>query len=118
MTAKPDFSQINTGRIFGDIEQATGKKRQQSTASQEEAEIRAAEMRTQGRKGCKAPRMYLSFALDNYDYLRIMARATGRTYTGFVNSCIEEHRRNHPEAYEKAREVIAALEGDKEAADQ
>ena len=36
--AKKDFAGMNTGRVYGAIEQATSKKGQQGTASPQEAQ--------------------------------------------------------------------------------
>lgn len=110
MATKPDFTQIDTGRrVYADIEQATGKKRQQTTVGEEEAARREAIMQTQGRKGCKMPRMNIAFSTDNWEYARIMARATGQTFTAFVNTCIEEHRKEHPEALTLARSLVKMI---------
>ena len=52
MASKKDFAGMNTGRVYGAIEQATSRKGQQGTASPQEAATRAASLKTQGRKGC------------------------------------------------------------------
>lgn len=109
-----DFTGINTGRqtapatgnagkVYGAVEQATSTKGQQGTASPQEAAERAAELRTQGRKGCKAIRINMAFTPDNHEFITVMARASGRTMTEFTNQVIEAYRNEHPEFMEQAR---------------
>ena len=43
MASKKDFAGMNTGRVYGAIEQATSRKGQQGTASPQEAAERAAQ---------------------------------------------------------------------------
>ena len=91
--AKKDFAGMNTGRVYGAIEQATSKKGQQGTASPQEAQERAQDLKTQGRKGCKATRINMAFTPDNHEFIKIMARATGRTMTEFTNDVIAAYRK-------------------------
>ena len=100
--AKKDFAGMNTGRVYGAIEQATSKKGQQGTASPQEAQERAQDLKTQGRKGCKATRINMAFTPDNHEFIKLMARATGRTMTEFTNDVIAAYRKEHPEFMEKA----------------
>ena len=106
---KQDFSGINTGRIYRDIEQATAKKGQQGTASPQEASERAAQLQTQGRKGCKAVRINMAFTPDNHEFVKIMARISGQTMTEFTNHVIEQYRAEHPEIFEQAKAIIEKL---------
>jgi len=103
MASKKDFAGMNTGRVFSSIEQATSSKGQQGTASPQEAAARAADLQTQGRKGCKAVRINMAFTPDNYDFIRVMAKATGNTMTQFANRIIEAYRNEHPEFMEQAK---------------
>ncbi len=103
MATKKDFSGINTGRVYGKLEQATSKKGQQGKASPQEAAERAEEMRTQGRKGCKATRINMAFSPANHQFIKIMARATGRTMTETVNLIIGKYQEEHPELMDKAK---------------
>lgn len=102
--AKKDFAGMNTGRVYGSIEQATGRKGQQSTASPEEQAERAKTGRTQGRKGCKKGGLRINLLLteENHEFIKIMATATGRNMTQYVNELIEAYRSEHPEFLEKA----------------
>ena len=110
MAGKKDFTGINTGsRVYSAIEQATSRKGQQGTASPEEAAERAAELKTQGRKGCKATRINMAFTPDILRFIKTMARISRQTMTEFTNLVIERYRTEHPELYEKAREIIDSL---------
>lgn len=92
------------------------KRGRQTPASKEEAAQRAAEMRTQGRQGCKMPRICIALTPDNSEYAHISARATGQPVSKFINLCIAEHRKAHPEILEMARAILAAAAGDQDQA--
>ena len=110
MANKKDFTGMNTGRLYDTIEQATSKRGQQGTASPQEAEERAAELRTQGRKGCKAIRINMAFTPANHDFIKTMARVSGKTMTEYANLVIEKYRQEHPEKYEQAKAFIEGME--------
>lgn len=101
-----DFSGINTGRVYENIETATAEHKHQGTASPQEQAQRKAEMRTQGRKGCKLARINLAFSPDNHEFIKVMARATGRSMTEFTNLVIDAYRAEHPEMLEQARAFL------------
>ena len=109
MAAKKDFAGINTGRVYGTIETATTQRGQQGTASLQEKADRAAELRTQGRKGCKAPRINMAFTPENHQFIKTISRISGYTMTEFTNIVIERYRTEHPELYEKAKDIIDNL---------
>lgn len=120
MAAKgKDFSQMNTGKasitggnagkVISAAAQATSEKGQQGTASPQEAAERAAQMRTQGRKGCKAVRINMAFTPDNHEFIKIMASITGHTMTEFTNIVVERYRNEHPELYEQAKAIKDSL---------
>ena len=75
----------------------------------QEAAERAAELRTQGRKGCKAVRINMAFTPDNHEFIRVMAKITGKTMTEFANLVIERYRTEHPELYDQAKAIIDQL---------
>lgn len=115
---KKDFSQINTGRVSAAIDKATTKHGQQGTADKEEALQRANEMRTQGRKGCKLPRLNLSLTPDNHRFIKVLSRATGSTMCSFTNLIITQFRQEHPELEERAGEFLTFADGWEPAADE
>lgn len=107
MAKTKDFSgQIRTGKVFDALEQSTAKKGQQGTASPEEAHERAENLRTQGRKGCKAVRINCAFSPSNHEFIKIMSKATGRTMTEMVNDIIKAYRDEHPEFMEQAQNFL------------
>lgn len=108
-TKKPDFSSINTSKVYQSIETATSRKGQQGEVSPAEAAERAGALRTQGRKGCKAIRINMAFTPDNHEFIKIMAGITGQTMTEFTNFCITRYRTEHPELYEQARAIKEKL---------
>ena len=106
--AKKDFSTINTGRstnLMSSIEQATTQHGQQSTASPEEQAQRAADLKTQGRKGCKAVRINTAYTPENYEYVQTMARLHGQSLTAFVNKLIDKHREQNADLYEQIKAI-------------
>ncbi len=128
MASKKDFSNIKTGsrratapaqdtakeaqtgsRVFAAIEQATTTKGQQGTASPQEAAERAADLRTQGRKGCKAIRINMAFTPKNHEFLKVMAKASGKTMTEFCNLVIAAYQREHPEIMGQARAFLDTI---------
>jgi len=106
MAGKKDFAGMNTGRVYGAIEQATSRKGQQGTASPQEAQERAAQLKTQGRKGCKAIRINMAFTPENHEFIKIMAKISGKTMTEFANLVVERYRNEHPDLYEQAKAII------------
>ncbi|MBQ1388633.1 MAG: hypothetical protein IIY78_03305 [Clostridia bacterium] len=109
MANQKDFTGMNTGRVYGAIEQATSNKGQQGTASPQEQAERAAQLRTQGRKGCKAIRINMAFTPENHEFIKVMAKISGKTMTEFTNLVIERYRTEHPDIYEQAKEIINKL---------
>ncbi len=109
MAGKKDFAGMNTGRVYGAIEQATSRKGQQGTASPQEVQERREQMKTQGRKGCKAIRINMAFTPSNHEFIKVLARATGHTMTDFTNIIIEAYRKEHPELMEQANTFLATV---------
>lgn len=103
MATKKDFKDIQTGQVYSALEQSTSRQGQQGTASPEEAHDRAETLRTQGRKGCKATRINMAFTPSNHAFIKIMAKATGRTMTEMTNDIIQAYRDEHPEFMEQAQ---------------
>ncbi len=107
MASKKDFSKMNTGsRVYDSIQQATSTRGQQGKASPAEAAERAEALRTQGRKGCKAVRINLAFTPSNHEFIKVMAKASGRTMTEFTNLVIAAYQREHPEIMEQAQAFL------------
>ena len=105
MAAKKDFAGLNTSRVSSAIEQATGKRKQQATASPQEAAERAEQLRTQGRKGCAATRINMAFSTQNIEFIKVMSKFKGMTLTAFTNYCLDKYREEHAELYEQAKGI-------------
>lgn len=111
MAGKKEFTAMNTGRadtgrVQNTIAQATSRKGQQATATAEEAAERRENMRTQGRKGAKSKRINMAFSDSNYEFITVLAQATGHTFTQFTNLIIANYRKEHPELVKQAQAVI------------
>ena len=124
--AKKDFSQVNTGRVYGAITEATAPETQEAAEVRQEQEPQephkprrtyneqeAAEalrtLRTSGKKGLKLPRINLAFAPDIYEYVQIMSRVRGESMTDFVNIALRQHMEEHRDLYDKAIEFRNSL---------
>lgn len=81
----------------------------QLPASPQEQAERMAELRTQGRKGCKAVRINMAFTPDNHEFIKVLARASGRTMTEFTNLVIAAYRGEHPELMEQAAQFLETV---------
>ena len=95
------------------VQETTQEKKrtngQQGTATPEEVAERAAQLKTQGRKGCKAVRINMAFTPDNHQFIKVMSRITGQSMTEFANYVIEQYRKEHPEIFEQAKDIISKL---------
>ena len=85
------------------------QRRGQSDPSEEEKAARIAAHKTQGRKGCKLPRMNLTFSQENYDYLKVIAPYCGTNVTAILNKLVDKYREEHWDLYEEA--IAAARRG-------
>lgn len=107
--AKKDFKDLNTGNVYGAAAQAVNNKGRQMEASPEEKEARAEQMQTQGRKGCEAKRINMAFTPSNYQFIKVMAKASGHTMTEFTNMVIAAYQREHPEIMEQANAFLDTI---------
>lgn len=105
----PQEATTETAKVYQSLETATTKKGQQGKASPQEAADRAAEYRTQGRKGCKMQRFNAALTPQNYNFIRIMATATGQAKTTFLNSIVTAYREEHPEIMAAAENILTLV---------
>lgn len=96
-----DFKAIQTGRVVSTLQTAISHRGQQSIVTKEEAEARAAEMKTQGRTGCKASRINMAFTPDNMAFIQAGASLYHMTMTKFCNKVLAKYSEEHPEIMEK-----------------
>lgn len=76
--------------------------------AQEAVEVQD-ELRTQGRKGEKLPRINLAFSPTNYDFIKVMAALHGKNLTQYINDIISAERERNGAAYQKAKEIRDSL---------
>lgn len=114
MATKKDFSSAN--KAFDALADAvqmptpeTEGRKERKTYSEEEATQYMAAGKTSGRKGVYLPRINVAFLPETYDYIKTVARASGMTLTDFVNLVLRKYIEEHPEAYDKAKEVRSSL---------
>lgn len=109
MAAKKNFDKITTGKLQGAAVQATSRRGLQVPATEKEATERAAQLKTQGRKGCKAVRINMAFTPENHEFIQTMARVTNKSMTEFANFVVEKYRTEHPDLFEQAKDIISKL---------
>lgn len=105
MAKKDKFSEINTQRkvnVADKLQTEISIQGQQVTATKEEADARAAAGNTQGRKGCKEPRINMAFWTENFEFIKNASKRNGLTMTRYCNYVIEIFRKEHPEEQAKA----------------
>lgn len=103
-----DLVDVVSGGGEHEEEERRGKTGQ-TTASEEEQTERKKSMRTQGRKGCNLKRINMAFTDENHDYIKIMARVSGKSMTEFVNWVLEQYRSEHGELYDEAKSIISRM---------
>lgn len=52
----------------------------------------------------------MAFTPANHDFIKTMARVSGKTMTEYANLVIEKYRQEHPEKYEQAKAFIEGME--------
>lgn len=111
--SKKDFSNVNTGRVYNAIAEATAEpeqtRKERKTYTEQEAAEFLQDMKTTGRKGVRLPRINLAFRPDVYAFINTMARVRGETLTDFVNVVLAEYMDEHRDIYEKAIEFKNSL---------
>lgn len=110
--AKKDFTEVNTGRVYSAIEEATKPQKGRRSYSAEEKLEALETMQTSGKKGVRLPRINVAFSLSNFEYVHTMARVRGESLTKFINHLIEEHRKQNADVYEKAIEFRKQMDGE------
>lgn len=78
--------------------------------TEEEKQAYLKQGKSSGRRGIKLPRINVAFTLDNYEYVQIMARATGQTMTAFINQVLDQHRAAHADTLERMQQFREELD--------
>lgn len=108
--AKKDFSKINTDNIYSSViaeatQEPQQKRKARKTYDAQEAEELSNSLNTSGRKGLKLPRINLALAPDMYDYVKTMSKASGLTYTEFIDKLLRNHKEAHSDTYTQAVKI-------------
>lgn len=98
------FEGIKTDRLTSQISEATEG---QAAASKQEYAERASQMRTQGRKGCKMPRLNIALTPENHEFVKVMATVSGLSMAQFINALIKKERENNGEDFKRAAAIRA-----------
>lgn len=122
MAKKTDFTNINTGRMYDQLAEATAEpgqdqeiekalpgRKKRKTYTEEETEALLQTMKTAGHKGLKLPRINVAFAPDVYNYITIMAQVRGQSTTQFINHVLRLNMEQHQDIYQKAIEFRNSL---------
>jgi len=122
MAKKADFANINTGRMYDQLAEATAEptqdqeiekalpgRKKRKTYTEEETEALLQTMKTAGHKGLKLPRINVAFAPDVYNYITIMAQVRGQSATQFINHVLRLNMEQHQDIYQKAIEFRNSL---------
>ena len=48
----------------------------------------------------------MAFTPENHEFIKIMAKISGKTMTEFANLVVERYRNEHPDLYEQAKAII------------
>jgi hypothetical protein len=85
------------------------KRQTRSTASPEEAAVRMAEGRTQGRKGCHMQRINIALTPDNYTFLKACSGVMfgANSMTDLINTLVEKYRKEKETEF---KEMLALRE--------
>lgn len=106
-----DFTQISAvNKTIAEATQEVQEKRKaRKTYTEPEKADFLQEMKTAGRKGVHLPRINVAFSPQVYDYIRTMSKASGLSYTQFINIVLNEHKEAHEAIYQKAIEIRNSL---------
>jgi hypothetical protein len=88
------------------------RKKPRTVATPEEQAERASTGRTQGKKGCKAPRINVTLTTENYEFLKNCSGLLfgSKTMSHLVNILIEKYRTEKADAFQQATEMRNRLQ--------
>lgn len=117
-----DFKGISAGKVKSTIAEATQeapaaqetqeapkKRKERKTYTAQEAAEFSNSLKTTGRKGVHLPRINLAFSPEIYDYVRTMSRASGLTYTEFIDKILRDHKEAHADTYQNIVDIRNSL---------
>lgn len=101
-----DFNTVGTAfsdALTESIRGAATDKGAKVEATEGEKAARVAEGNTQGKKGCKMPRINMALLPDNYQMLKMLSAATGKTITDINNQILTSYVNDHPDILARAK---------------
>lgn len=111
MAAKKNFANIaeESAPVYDTLIGADPQQRKpRRTPDAQEAQQALDNLKTQGQKGVKAPRINLAFTPANYDFVHVMSRIRGQNMTQFINDVLAAERDRNGEAYQQAKALVEA----------
>ena len=107
--AKKDFSSINNNPVYDSIATATDEQQAEQDYLLPKTKEALKEAKAKGKKETKELRINMAFDPDNYEYIRILARVTGKTLTDFVNDIVTKSRLEpeNQELLEQAKNILS-----------
>ncbi|MDX8420544.1 hypothetical protein MOZ60_10655 [Stecheria sp. CLA-KB-P133] len=103
-----DFKNINTEPVYNTLDEATAApdgsqdaatRKERRTYTEDEADMLKKLNLTSGRKGVHLQRINMAFLPENYEYIKVMAKGTGRSMTQVVNDIIAANIGRNKELY-------------------
>ena len=112
--AKKDFSKVaeTISQATQDVpaaEPAQEKRKPRKTYNAQETADFSSSLKTAGRKGMKLPRVNLAFSPEIYDYVKTMSKASGMTYTEFLDKILRDHKEAHADTYQTIVDIRNSL---------
>lgn len=112
--AKKDFSKVaetisQATQEAPAAQEAQKKNKPRKTYTAQEAAEFSSSLKTAGRKGVKLPRVNLAFSPEIYDYVKTMSKASGMTYTEFLDKILRDHKEAHADTYQKIVDIRNSL---------
>lgn len=110
--AKKNFENITTrtSRTNAEVQElATSTGRTQTTASAEERAERMKNGNTRGRKGCKMHSINIRFTDENWEFVQVYSKATGRSFSGAVDDIITNYRKQNAEIENLIKENLERI---------
>ena len=93
---------------------STEQRKPRRTYTEEEQLTYKNELRTGGRKGCKAQRINMAFAPDVLDYLRTMSGLRGESMTRYVDRVLRSNMEKNADLYQQAVALTKMLSSEAE----
>lgn len=103
------FVDVDTAPVYDTLNEAPKKQyRQRKTLQGDEAQQALENLRTQGQKGLKSPRINLAFRPSVYDFVHVMSAIRGQAMTEYINEVLAAEMERNRAAYEQAKALVMA----------